>query len=312
MNVLVLGGDGYLGSHFVDQAVALGHTVTVFDRFPYDVSRNLEHQRGNVRFVSGEFTNRSSLLEATEGQDIVYHFVGMTNPAASWEDPSVEVEGNLAHTIRLLEILCEQGVPKIVFPSSGGTVYGSKCEPAAEDSLPRPFSPYGIAKIATEYFLDYFNIRSGLAYDVYRIGNAYGSRQPVGKPQGVVAAWMHAILEHRTVRVYGDDSVRRDYVYVRDIAYLMTHSLGSLILSGVFNLGTGIGTSIIELLRIFGRTIDTQFEHEVLPRRPFDNASIVLDSGKLLAEFPGFTFGALEEKIPETWDEMKRQYQQKG
>ena len=305
MKILVLGGDGFLGSHFVDQAVILGHEVTVFDRFPYEVSRNLEHQRGKIRFISGEFANRDDLAKSLDGQDIVYHFICATNPAESWNDPFIEIEENLRPSIKLFELAASKGVKKIVFPSSGGTVYGPQYKPVDEKAVPRPLSPYGIAKLATEHFLLYFQEHSGIQVDIYRIGNPYGPRQPLQRAQGVIAVWMRDILSGLEIQVYGDQSTLRDYIYIKDVSYLMTHSLNKLASSGVYNLGSGVGTSIIRLLEIFQTVVVEPFRHHIHTRRPLDNPSIILDSNKLIAHFPGFKFQKLEDKLSETWNYFK-------
>ena len=163
--VLVLGGDGFLGSHFVDATIAAGHSVTVFDRFPYSAPRNLSRHQGQIRLVSGEFANRDLLAAALEGQEVVYHFITATNPAASWSDPLVEVEQNLAPTVQFLELAAEAGVRKVVYPSSGGTVYGLQNGLVAETALPGPFSPYGVIKLCVEHFMRYARVRHGLAGD---------------------------------------------------------------------------------------------------------------------------------------------------
>jgi len=310
MKILVLGGDGFIGSHFVDQAVSLGHDVTVFDRFPYKISRNLEKQRGKIRFVSGEFANRDDLSRCLDGQDVVYHFICATNPAESWNDPFIEIEDNLKDSIKLFELAAQKGIRKIVFPSSGGTVYGPQEKPVDEKAAPRPLSPYGIIKLATENFLHYFQVHSGIDVDIYRIGNAYGPRQPIQRPQGVIAVWMQDILNGSEIQVYGDRKTLRDYIYIKDIAFLMTHSLNYQASSGVYNLGSGVGTSIIRLLEIFQTVIDMPIKHCIQSRRTLDNASIVLDSSKLVANFPGFKFQNLEDKIAETWNYFKKQRQE--
>lgn len=143
MKILALGGDGFLGSHFVDQAVSLGHEVTVFDRFPYQISRNLEHQRGKIRFVSGEFANRETLSNALKAQDAVCHFICATTPVESWDDPYIEIEENLRATLQLCELAAQQHVRKIVFPSSGGTIYGLRITPWMKRRHPIPFLPMG-------------------------------------------------------------------------------------------------------------------------------------------------------------------------
>jgi UDP-glucose 4-epimerase len=305
MKILVLGGDGFLGSHFVDGVVGSGHEVTVFDRFPYHTSRNLEHRRDKIRFFSGEFANREMLSNALKNQDIVYHFICATTPIESWNDPYIEIQENLRTSLQLCELAVQQGVRKIVFASSGGTVYGPQKQPVNETSASYPFSPYGITKLATEHFLNYYREHSGLSADIYRIGNAYGPRQSMWRPQGVVSVWMRDILTGNEIQVYGDQTTLRDYVYIKDIAFLMTHSLQNLDSSGVYNIGTGKGTSIIHLLKVFQRVIEASVRYRIHPRRPSDNAVIILDSSKLLAYFSGFQFQTLEDKIPETWEYVK-------
>jgi len=305
MKILILGGDGFIGSHFTDQAVKLGHEVTVFDRFPNFVSRNIEHQHGKIRFVPGEFTNRNDLSKALKGQDIVYHFICMTTPVESWNDPFIEIKENLIYSIQLFEMAVRQGIRKIVFPSSGGTVYGHQQVPVDENAIPKPLSPYGITKLATEHFLQYFREHSGLEADIYRIGNAYGPRQPLQRPQGVIAVWMLNILNGSEIQIYGDESTLRDYVHVEDVSFLMTNSLKNLDSSDVYNLGSGVGTSVIRLLNIFQSCIDKPIKYCIHPKRSSDIDSIILDSSKLVIRFPGFKFKKLEDKIPETWGYIK-------
>lgn len=311
MNILVLGGDGFMGSHFVDQALSLCHKVTVFDRFPYKVSKNLEHIKGKIKIIAGEFANRDQVAGALKDQDIVYHFISSTNPATSWHDPFVEIETNLKQSVQFFDLAKDLGVKKIVFPSSGGSIYGRRFGALNEESLPLPFNPYGITKLAIEYFLNYFREHSGLATDVYRIGNAYGPRQPMDAPQGVIAVWMGKILSNQEIAVYGDNQTIRDYIYVEDIVYLLTHSLSDLNSSGVYNLGTGKGISVLELFEVFKTVINKSFKYKICTRRNFDNTSVVLDSSKLLSYFPEFKFQDIEEKIKDTWLYIKEQYENK-
>ncbi len=312
MNILVLGGDGFIGSHFVDQAVALGHKVTVFDRFPYHVSKNLEQQQGKIEIISGEFANREQLSNALKGQDIVYHFICITNPATSWADPFIEIDENLKLSVQLFEIAVARNVKKIVFPSSGGTIYGRQYGTLKEDTLSRPFNPYGITKLATEHFLYYFHERNGIAADIYRIGNAYGPRQPMDTPQGVISVWMGKILANEEIMIYGDSETLRDYIYVEDVAYLLTHSLKDISMSDCYNLGVGYGISVMDLFDIFRTSIDSPFKYKINPRRKFDNTSVVLDSSKLTSFFPNFKFQKIESKIRETWLYVKNQFEKKA
>lgn len=301
MNILVLGGDGFVGSHLVDQLHPLGHNITVFDRFRSDVSINLEHLRGKVTFASGEFSNRETLENVLKDQDIIYHCISVTTPATSWNDPYIEILENLRNSVQLFELAALHGVKKVVFCSSGGTVYGRKQGVLTEDELPSPFSPYGICKLTIEYFLNYFHHRNKVAFDIYRIGNAYGPRQPMKTPQGVIAVWMGNILRGDELLVYGNEETIRDYVYVEDIARLMLHSINNLSSSDVFNISSGRGTSIIELLDIFKIVIDRPFKYRVFPPRDFDNSSVILDNSKISAHFPGYEFNELEAGVRNTW-----------
>lgn len=308
MKILVLGGDGFIGSHFVDKAISLRHHVTVFDRFHNDVSKNLQHHREKIKCIAGELANRQQLQKALQGQDIVYHFICATDPITSWDDPFIEIEENLKYSVQLFELAAACGVKKIVFPSSGGTIYGPQCDSITEKTLPRPFSPYGITKLATEHFLYYFRERTGIATDIYRIGNAYGPRQPMDRPQGVIAVWMGKILREANIEIYGCRNTLRDYIYVEDIVYLLTHSLRDLSSSDTYNLGTGKGVSTFDLLDIYYKVIDEPFTHKVFPRRKSDNTSVILDSSKLISFFPGFKFQDMEEKIKHTWLYVKKDY----
>jgi len=232
MNILILGGDGFLGSHVADQMVSLEHKVTVFDRFPYKVSKNLQHQKNNINFVSGEFANRDLLSAALKKQDIVFHFISASTPATSWSDPFIEIDANLKESVQFFELASEAGVRKIVFPSSGGTIYGYQNYLIKEkETMPNPFCPHGIAKLATEFFLQYFKKRMGINYDVYRIGNVYGPRQSITSPQGVIASWMRSILDGEIINVYGNEKTLRDYIYISDVSFLMTHSLKQVLFS---------------------------------------------------------------------------------
>ena len=311
MNVLVLGGDGFLGSYFVDHVLDLGHDVTVFDRFQHMKSNNLEHLREKVQFISGDFKNPENLSNAIEDHEVVCHFVSKTNPVLTWSEPYMEIEENLKSAIQFCELAGSQNVKKIVFPSSGGTIYGSQREAVDENAATNPITPHGIAKLATEHFLHYLKRRFNFVVDIYRIGNLYGPRQPIQNRQGVIAIWMRDILNGSEIQIYGDHTTVRDYIYVEDAAFLMTNSLLDVESSDTYNLGSGIGTSILDLLEIFKKVIQRPIRYRIHPIRPSDNSSIILNSSKLLRRFPGFVFQQLERKIEETWNIFKSQYENK-
>jgi UDP-glucose 4-epimerase len=305
MNVLVIGGDGFIGSHFVDQATRLNHNVTVFDKFTHISSRNLEHQRGRIKFESGDFANREDLTRVLDKQDIVYHFICATNPKESWNDPFIEIDKNLRNSVKLFELAVQKKVKKIVFISSGGTIYGAQNKAVNESIMPNPKSPYGITKLAIEHFLNYYCEKYNIKADIYRLGNPFGSRQPLQKAQGVIAVWMRDIIQGSEIQIYGDSKTLRDYIYIEDVALLLTHSLNDLDSSDIYNVGSGVGTSILQLLEIFKKIIDIPFKYRIHPQRISDNSSIILDNSKIMVYFSDFEFSILEDKIKETWIEFK-------
>lgn len=251
------------------------------------------------------------LFNALTDQDIVYHFICLTNPVESWKDPFIEVDINLKASIQLFDLAAKANVKKIVFPSSGGTVYGPQNLPVnEEETIPQPSSPYGIVKLATEHFLQYYKKHHEISVDIYRISNAYGPRQALNRQQGVIPIWIRKILEDKPISVFGDNNTIRDYIYVEDIAQLMTHSLSDLNSSGTFNLGSGIGVSILQLLEIFKKSIDKPFSYNIHVQRDSDIQSIVLDNSKILSHFPEFEFQKLEGKIVEMFNQERSIIQQ--
>lgn len=301
MKALVLGGDGFLGSHMVDELVAEGHGVTVFDRFPEGRARHVGRHGDKVRLVRGEFGATEALRGALMGQDVAYHFISSTTPGSSWVDPMSEIDGNIRPSIQFLQLAGEAGIRRIAFASSGGTVYGVRNGPFNEDAPTMPVSPYGVGKLAIEGFIRHACAASPMEFDIYRIANAYGPRQPAGGGQGVIAIWMRRIREGGRVEALGLESIR-DYVFVGDIARLMMFSARERRGSEVFNIGTGKGTSLTELIEIFRAVIPAHFEVAVGPGRPFDVSSIILSGEKIIREFPGFHYTPLEEGIRRTWE----------
>jgi len=156
VNILVLGGCGFIGSHFVESIIDEGHNLSVFDRFKSGKPTNLEHLKNRVCFIPGELSNKEQLKIALKNQDIIYHFISCTNPVISWNAPFIEIDDNLRNSTQLFELAVDADVKKIVFPSSGGTIYGSQNGKIDEGIVPKPFTPYGICKLTTEYMLEYF------------------------------------------------------------------------------------------------------------------------------------------------------------
>ena len=182
MNRLVLGGNGFIGSHLVDQLVRTGHAVRILDRA---LSRFYTPPAG-VDLVLADWEDEKVLTAALSGVETVFLLIGTTLPASSNADPIFDVQSNLVGTLRLLQACVAQGVRRIVFSSSGGTVYGiPQTIPIAETHPTEPISSYGITKLAIEKYLALYCRLHGLNYVVVRGANPYGKRQDPQRPQGL-------------------------------------------------------------------------------------------------------------------------------
>ncbi|MBL8630451.1 MAG: NAD-dependent epimerase/dehydratase family protein, partial [Rhodospirillaceae bacterium] len=196
---LVLGGKGFIGSHLVDTLVAQGHAVRVLDRANLAPLSGAE-TAAKVEWLDGDFTSETDVRQALEGCEVCFHLVSTTLPKSSNADPLFDVETNLMGTLRLLTHAVSSGVKKVVFSSSGGTVYGIPTTvPIPETHSTDPISSYGITKLAIEKYLYLFRDLHKLDYTTLRISNPYGERQRTRANQGAIAIFLGRVLRGETI-----------------------------------------------------------------------------------------------------------------
>ena len=274
MNCLVLGGNGFIGSHLVDQLLAEGHRVRVFDK-------NEEYYRkpiASVDYHYGDFGNRGLLMEALTDIDTVFHLISTTLPKTSNDDPAFDVQSNVIETLFLLEQCTLQKVRKFIFISSGGTIYGRQSiVPISENSPTDPECSYGITKLAIEKYLHLYWILHGLDYCVLRLANAYGIRQRPTATQGVIPVFLERILRNEEIVVWGDGSVIRDYIYVTDIASALIKASTYSGEIKIFNIGSGQGHTLNEVIHIMESVIQHPLRVKYTSGRSFDVPRNVLD-----------------------------------
>lgn len=279
MRVLVLGGSGFLGSHIVDKFLAERHDVTVYDLYPERFRRS----PSGIKFFTGDFGNVGALSELiSTGFDFVVHCVSTTTPKSSNESPEFDIQSNVIGTLNLLDICVRHKVGKLVFLSSGGTVYGDigNLEMVDETHSVRPMCSYGVSKLSIEHYLDVYKHLRGLDYVALRLSNPYGERQSPLRALGALTVFLHRALKCQSVEVWGDGSVTRDFIYVGDVAsavYLAAMNP----LSGIYNVGTGIGLSLSDILAQISQVIGVEPTIAWLASRSFDVPRIVLDAKKL-------------------------------
>jgi UDP-glucose 4-epimerase len=289
---LILGGGGFLGGHLLEALLEQDRRVRVFDRIPRPAAG--PSALPEVQWCEGDFGNRGDVASAVDGCDVVFHLVATTMPKASNEDPVHDLESNLLPTIRFLEAAVQHGVKRVIFASSGGTVYGVPASVPIHESHPlQPICSYGIHKLAIEQYLHLYRTLHGLEYCVLRLANPFGERQRRDASQGAVAVFLDRALRGEDVTVWGDGSAVRDYIYVRDVAAAFCRAASARLTQGTFNIGSGRGLSVNELLdaieALLGRPVGRQY----VAGRTFDVPINVLDirrAADTLGWQPRFSF----------------------
>lgn len=304
---LVVGGNGFIGSHLSERLLREGYEVAVLDRFKSGVN-NLWEISGQIEIFRGSYLDQELLRTAMKGMDYVFHYASSTTPATSIADPDYEIESNLLGSVRLLQIARDEGVKKVIFPSSGGTIYGEpKRLPVREEDCALPSNPYAISKWAVERYLHHFHELYGLDYLILRYSNPYGERQsPYGK-QGVIPIFLNRIKHNQRPVIYGDGSMVRDYIYINDIIEATSILFERVIKDKVFNVGSGIGVSLNEIIKTMYSILGEEIRpiYEINSSRTYVT-SIVLDIAKIETKTGWKPSTSIEEGIRKTWIWIKR------
>lgn len=297
MKYLVLGGNGFIGSHLVKALSNDGHYVRVFDRKVANgkpTSENIEH-------IAGDFTDTFAIAEALAGIDVVYHLISTTVPSTSNLDMVNDLESNLIATVRLLKTMIDVGVKKIVFFSSGGTVYGNPgVNPIPESHPLNPICSYGIVKLAIEKYLFLFNQLHGLEYNILRVSNPYGANQQHYGVQGVIPTFLLKVLKKEAITIWGDGTIERDYIEINDLIAVSIKASMEMH-NDVFNIGSGVLTSINHIIDTIGEVTKQKIEINKLPQRNFDVQSISLDCSRAKTQFDWMPACGLKEGILDNW-----------
>lgn len=276
MNCVILGGGGFLGYHLCRALAAAGHRVRIFDR-PNLERFSLPDNADRVEWTEGDFVNQEDLETAVAGCDIIYHLVSTTLPKSSNDNPIYDIETNVIGSLRLLDLLKKKN-KKIIFISSGGTVYGIPEEVPIKESHPtQPLCSYGIAKVTIEKYLYLYHRLHKLDYCIFRLANPFGERQKVTAAQGVITVFLHKALHDQPIEIWGDGTVVRDYLYVEDAIAPLVKAITYRGDCRIFNVGSGEGKSLNEVLAAIGTLLGKRVRCTYTPSRTFDVPSNVLD-----------------------------------
>lgn len=277
MKFTVFGGGGFIGSAIVDRLLAEGYSVRVFERPRVEPYRDfLPSER--LEWVTGDLLSAHDVASAIEGSDSVIHLVSTTLPQSSNDDPAYDVSTNIIATLNLLEAMVAKGMKRIIFISSGGTVYGTPLYVPVDEKHPTdPEVSYGIVKLTIEKYLQLYQRLHGIRAIVLRVANPYGQRQRVETAQGAVGVFLHRALSGQAIDIWGDGTVMRDFIYVGDVAEAFVRATRYDGASTVFNIGSGIATSLNELVRAIGEVTGVPVQCNYLPGRAIDVPVSVLD-----------------------------------
>lgn len=305
--ILILGGAGFIGASLVKRFLADGEwRVVVFEPEGADVSR-LEPLAGRFELVRGTLDDTPLIADVIDryGVDVVAHLVSTMIPGSSLEHFQRETARIIGPSASLSG-LCSEKEVKLVYFSSGGTVYGNNGgRPHREDDAREPVSYYGLSKSIIEDLITFEHRRSGLDYLIVRPSNAYGPGQKPGGKQGLIAVAAGKAIAGETLQVWGDGSAVRDYIFVDDL----TDAVFRLVRQGVscetVNVGSGKGYPVNEVLSILGSHLDRPLKVEYVDRRNVDVDSIVLDCSRLRSLID-FRPTGLEDGIKKFTDSIRK------
>jgi len=304
LSSVVLGASGFLGAALVQQLSKMGHRVVAvsrnFHRKDYDSEPLVTRMIGDIRV-------QSVLENACAGANVVFHAAASTHPTLNLFDPTAEIEMALLPLFTVMDAAARCGVRKIVFPSSGGTIYADQTAARSEQTAVDPRTPYAIFKLASEQLLLSSADRGGCKVDIYRVANLYGPGQPTRPGQGVLPHWIAALEARKALTLFGDGTAERDYVYINDAAYCMASSCDRLGDTAVYNLGTGTATSLNQLVALLRLICDRKFELNKVMARPTDIQSVSLNSEKLLSMLPNFRWMELKTGLEKCWERARDQ-----
>jgi UDP-glucose 4-epimerase len=295
--VVVTGGAGFVGSHVAELLRDRGYEVTVVDDLSSGKRENVPE---GCRLVELDITDAAGVNDAIAGAAFVCHLAAQASVTVSVKEPDLDLKINVAGTLNVCAAAAAAGAP-VVFASTGGALYGDNAPiPTSEGSPTEPLAPYGASKLAGEAYVGTWSRLHDGGNVVLRLGNVYGPRQSFDGEAGVVAIFSHCLLHGQSPTVYGDGTQTRDYVYVGDVAqaFLLAGESGR---AGTYNVGTGTGTSVLELLDSLERSAGVSPERRFEPLRTGELRASALDSSRIRDELDWAPTVGLDDGLARTF-----------
>ena len=307
-NIAIIGANGFIGKQLTEVLAEQANLkISLFGR------NDSKEFAGNLPYYKFDLNNTQQIETYFKEIELVYYLASEAIPSSSRDDPKFDVEKNLLPFINFLNCTSKLKLKKIVFVSSAGTIYGPSTEKLTEESDKKPFSPYGITKLAMENYLNYFEARYHVYHDVFRVSNVYGIGQNTSKGLGIINTFLEKIITENSVLIYGNGEIVRNYIYVNDVAKLLSFSVTeNSNESHIFNLASNDNLSINSLVNIVESIVKEKFTKNYKEIRQSDNPAISLDNSKIKAAFPNYKFSSIEEGIEGTYDYLKKKHSVKN
>lgn len=306
MKIILLGAAGFIGTNIVIELTKNSENeITVVDRNKQFFKNIVDLNNPNISIIESDLTMDTDYESLVSGQELVYHLVSTTVPTTSNQHIAEELKANAVLSANLFEACVKQSVKKVVFISSGGTVYGkeSKC-PLNENTPTNPITSYGIQKVTIEKLLYLYNYMYGLDYRIIRLANPYGPYQRPNGVLGAVTTFTYKALRGKEIQVYGDGSVVRDFIYIDDAVRGIQKIVNGTDRHHTFNLGCGYGTSIKQVLDSIERVLNTPLRIKYTEARKVDVPVNYLDIKRFETAYGSLNPISLEKGIKKTADFM--------
>lgn len=304
--ILLLGGAGFIGGNLARSLVKQGFAPKIYTRPTISLSR-IKDIAHHLEIIYGDFLDNVALNEALKGVDTVFHLISTTFPSQTQKSGIYDVLSNLLPTIRLVELCVDAGVKKIVYASSGGTVYGEpKFTPITEDHPCIPKSAYGQSKLTIENYLNFYDRTTPMTFNILRISNPFGPGQHSWRTQGIVAVAIGCMLEQRTLKIYAQGSAVRDYIFIDDV-------IDALILaaksphSSIVNISSGEGHRTIDVIKKLEKISSIVIDKEFITGRTGDVEVNILSNQKAYELYGWKPKIYLDEGLLKTFNVAKSQ-----
>ncbi len=304
--ILILGGFGFIGTNLTIELLKRGNYKIIIFEANKIIIPNPEILN-NVKIYYGDFHNEKEyeIIFKENEIDIIIHLISTTIPSISNDNIIYDIESNLVNTIKLLNMMRQYNIKNIIFPSSGGTIYGSSKNEHKESDLTTPICSYGIIKLMIEKYLHLYNYLFGINYLILRLSNPYGEYH-LSSQQGLIEVVLEKILKGETIEVWGDGSVVRDYIYIKDLVRIIVDLIENRIQNKIINIGSGQGYSINEILTIIREEIG-DFPLDYTKARRVDVPCSILNISKLRALLD-INLINIKEGIKKTYEWLKQRH----